>query len=112
MCTPLYNALQGEVTEAVCQASLSELHVLLAGRTREQHRGMGSVLPPPPWVCPAHWDKDTGVEKIEEKDPDRNRQEKDESYMRAKRSYFMKILWETNFDEMVKCLSPHTYNDK
>lgn len=63
ICIPLHNPLQCEVAETVCQTFLSELHVLLTGRTWEQHRGMGRVLPPPPWVCPAHWEKDAGVEE-------------------------------------------------
>lgn len=57
---PLHNALQGEVTKAVCQAFLPELYILLTGRTGKQHGGMG-LLPPSPWVCPTHWESDAGV---------------------------------------------------
>lgn len=63
ICIPLHNPLQREVAEAVCQASLAELHVLLTGRAREQHGGRGGVLPPTPWVCPAHWEKGPGVHR-------------------------------------------------
>lgn len=55
LCSPLHNPLKSEVTEAICQAFLSELDVLLAGRAREQHGGMSDVLSPPPRVRPAHW---------------------------------------------------------
>ena len=62
---PLHNPLQSEVAEAVCQAFLSELHVLLTGRTWKQHGGMGRILPPPPWVRPTHWQMHAGCREDE-----------------------------------------------
>lgn len=57
-CLPLHNPLQCEVAQAICQAFLPKLHILLTGRTWEQHGGMGGVLPPPSWVRPAHWEEE------------------------------------------------------
>lgn len=68
---PLDDPLQCEVAEAVCKAFLSQLHVLLTGRTWEQHGGMGGILPPPPWVCPTHWEKDAGVERMRKRHGER-----------------------------------------
>lgn len=90
MCIPLHNPLQRQVAKAVCQAFLSELHILLTGRTWEQHGGMGRILPPPPWICPAHWDKDAGVYRrgeAGERHMDRDTEEEDMSVCRLEYVY-------------------------
>lgn len=66
VCKPLNNALQSEITEAVSESSVPELHVLLTGRTGEQHGGRGCFPPPSPWVCPTYWEREnryTGDER-------------------------------------------------
>lgn len=55
--SPLHNPLESEVSETVGEAFLPELHILLAGRAREQHGRSGGVLSPTTRVRSAHWGK-------------------------------------------------------